>query len=93
MPHGEYAKCPRCGKVAHGHDEIEELFGYRYFGTKPQSWCRECRSNGKNNYNDDYDDDESEKLSVGEAAQIWASNGKDEDYMFGYTEEELEDAL
>ncbi len=34
-----------------------------------------------------------ESLSVYEAAEIWASNGKDEDYMFGYTEEELEDAL
>lgn len=44
MPHGEYAECPNCGKVAHGEDEIEELFGYRYDGTKPQSWCRECRS-------------------------------------------------
>ena len=86
MPHGEYANCSKCGKVAHGHDENEVLFGYRYFGTKPQSWCRECRSNGKNNYNDDdYDGDESEELSVGEAAQIWSSNGKDEDYMFEYT--------
>ena len=34
-----------------------------------------------------------ESLSVYEAAEIWASHGKDEDYMFGYTEEELEDAL
>jgi hypothetical protein len=34
-----------------------------------------------------------ETLSVYEAAEIWASHGKDEDYMFGYTEEELEDAL
>lgn len=39
------------------------------------------------------DEDDSERLSVWEAAEIWASNGKDEDYMFGYTEEELEDAL
>ena len=96
MPHGEYAKCPKCGKMAHGNDEIEELFGYRFFGTKPQSWCKECRANGKSSYNDndDYDDDdESDELSVWDAAQIWASNGKDEDYMFGYTEEELEDAL
>jgi hypothetical protein len=30
---------------------------------------------------------------VWDAADIWASNGKDEDYMFGYTEEELENAL
>jgi len=42
-------------------------------------------------YDEDYDD--SEKLSVGDAADIWLSNGKDEDYMFGYTEEELEDSL
>lgn len=46
MPHGEYAECPQCGKTAYGHDEIEELFGYRYAGTMPQSWCRECRSGG-----------------------------------------------
>ena len=39
---------------------------------------------------DDYEDkDDSERLSVWDAAQIWASNGKDEDYTFGYTEEEL----
>lgn len=43
----------------------------------------------------DYDDeeDEGEGLSVWDAAAIWASHGKDEDYMFGYTEDELEDAL
>lgn len=38
-------------------------------------------------------DDASEELSVYEAAEIWASNGKDSDYMFGYSEEELENAL
>ena len=47
-----------------------------------------------------YDEDETydtedtgEYLSVEDAALIWLSNGKDEDYMFGYTEEELNDAL
>jgi hypothetical protein len=39
------------------------------------------------------DDGNDESLSVYDAALIWASNSKDEDYMFGYTEEELEDAL
>ena len=39
------------------------------------------------------DEDDSEYLSVYDAALIWMSNGKDEDYTFGYTEEELEDAL
>lgn len=41
----------------------------------------------------DDEEDDSERLSVFDAALIWASNGKDEDYTFGYTEEELEDAL
>lgn len=41
----------------------------------------------------DVDEDDEERISVGDAALIWASNGKDEDYMFGYSEEELEDAL
>ncbi len=45
-------------------------------------------------FDDTHDeDDDNERLSVWDAAEIWASNGKDEDYMFGYTEEELEDAL
>ena len=53
-----------------------------------------------NDYSDDEedddkedDDDDSEGISVSDAALIWASHGKDEDYMFGYSEEELEDAL
>lgn len=44
-------------------------------------------------FDDDFEEDDSESLSVWDAAEIWASNGKDEDYMFGYTEEELEAAL
>ena len=44
---------------------------------------------------DDEDDDEhdSETLDVYDAALIWQSNGMDEDYMFGYTKEELRNAL
>jgi hypothetical protein len=53
-----------------------------------EMYCTNC------NYElDDDGDNDDEALSVYEAAEIWASNGKDEDYMFGYTEEELEDAL
>ena len=44
-------------------------------------------------YERDTEDSDEEGLSVYEAAEIWASKGKDEDYMFGYTEEELEAAL
>lgn len=51
----------------------------------------------KSKANDDIEDDEDyesdETLSVWDAAEIWASNGKDEDYTFGYTEGEPENAL
>ena len=43
--------------------------------------------------NGEYDEDDDEALDVYTAAEIWASNGKDEDYMFGYSEDELEAAL
>ena len=39
------------------------------------------------------DDDDGESLSVYDAALIWASNGKDEGYTFGYSEGKLERAL
>jgi hypothetical protein len=52
-------------------------------------YCENCRYG----LDDDIDVVDSESLSVYEAAEIWASHGKDEDYMFGYSEEELEDAL
>ncbi len=58
MPYGEYAECPNCGLVAHGEDEIEEDFGYRNVGSGksiPQSWCRDCRSQGSSNTDDDDD--------------------------------------
>lgn len=44
-------------------------------------------------YNDYDDYDDSDSLSVYDAALYWASNGKDEDYTFGFSVEELEDAL
>lgn len=73
------ATCPRCD------EELE------YLGSG--DW--ECPSCGKI-YNEDEDDDidfNGESISVYDAALIWVSNGRDEDYMFGYTEEELESAL
>ncbi len=51
------------------------------------------RKNSEDYGNENDDSDDSEALSVYDAAEIWASNGKDEDYTFGYTESELEDAL
>jgi len=45
----ESKKCPRCGIIANGEEEIEEKFGYRNMGDGrkepriPQSHCRKCR--------------------------------------------------
>lgn len=47
----------------------------------------------KNGDVDDGNYDDGEGVSAYDAALIWLSHGKDEDYTFGYTEEELEDAL
>ena len=45
---------------------------------------------GDNDDGVDDDDDGGELLSLEDAKDIWLSNGKDEDYTFGYSEEELE---
>lgn len=42
---------------------------------------------------EDYDEECEEALSVRDAADIWLSSGMDEDYTFGYTEEELRAVL
>jgi hypothetical protein len=44
---------------------------------------------GAGDDDDDADGDTGETLSVWDAADIWLSNGMDEDYRFGYTEDEL----
>lgn len=71
------------------------------FTTINNDWtCTECgHVNGTTydnivNYEYDNEDKEydEERLSVWDAAEIWRSRGRDEDYMFGYTEEELENA-
>lgn len=68
--------CPRCG------GPMRKAYSYSDW------WCDNCHAG----LDDDEDTDEEESLSVYEAADIWFSNGKDEDYMFGYTAEELEEA-
>ena len=47
---------------------------------------------GKGQFDED-DEEETERLSVSDAAMIWRSNGEDEDYMFGYSERALRKAL
>lgn len=75
---GETPDCPRCGHP------LTKKYVYSAM------YCEICRYGLED---DNEDGDNSETLSVYDAADIWASNGKDEDYMFGYTKEELERAL
>lgn len=49
-------------------------------------------SPGADDDDGDPDEETGERLSVWDAAQIWLSSGKDEDYMVGYTEDELQRA-
>ena len=79
--------CDDCGASLNEQDGFNPYCG---------SWtCTECGC--VNDIDEDEvvwsDDDDEERISVSDAADIWQSSGKDEDYMFGYTEEELEDAL
>jgi len=41
----EYAKCPKCEKIANGVEQVEELFGFRMMNGKKtvQSQCKKCR--------------------------------------------------
>ncbi|MCC9153589.1 hypothetical protein LZP81_11510 [Streptomyces parvulus] len=49
-------------------------------------YCEDCRCT----IGEDHDGDGvSESLSVHDAADIWLSNGMDEEYTFGYSDSEL----
>jgi len=37
-------QCPKCHIWAEGEEQIDELFGWRYEGQTPQSWCKTCRN-------------------------------------------------
>lgn len=75
---GETPDCPNCGTPLTKR--------YVFSGM----YCENCRYGLDD---DDEEDDDSEALSAYDAALIWQSNGRDEDYMFGYTEDELRRAL
>ena len=79
-----YSMCPNCGhRLSRYLDSFGNWDGETYI-------CTHCFGD---NDNDDYNDDDEDCLSVYDAALIWASNGKDEDYSFGYSDEDLDDAL
>lgn len=64
--------------------------GPRHYGRKKHP---EKETYSEYQMSDYEEDDDSECIDVEDAADIWMSSGKDEDYMFGYTQEELEAAL
>lgn len=74
-----YEMCPDCG---HRMRRVYDSWGTWDGSTYQCDYCS-------------YDDEEygGEVLDVYDAAEIWASNGKDEDFTFGYSEDELESAL
>lgn len=74
-----FAMCPNCGRRM---KRLKDEFGY---WDEESYYCENCASED--------DEDYEHEISVYDAADIWASNGKDEDYMFGYSKDELNDAL
>lgn len=99
-----YETCENCGKVFDVFEDMHELSeeGISLYDCwDDEILCADCARDYVDNldcdidgYDDDNDnDDSSESLSVDEAAEIWLSHGMDEDYTFGYTEEELRNAL
>lgn len=73
-----YEMCQICGHRLHRYyNEWGYWDGETYY-------CQYCA---------DEESEDDEQIDVYEAALIWASNGKDEDYTYGYSEDELENAL
>lgn len=100
-----YETCENCGKSFYPEDEHSDFQSQVSYKVSDADMyehgihCADCAASLlfdaiKEEFGeDDEDDEDHEGLSVYEAADIWASHGKDEDYMFGYTEDELENAL
>ena len=79
-----YAMCPVCGhRMRRNRDMFGNWDGETYV-------CDYCSGD---EYDDD-DEDEGENWSVHDAALAWLSNGFDDDETdYGYTAEEMRDAL
>ncbi len=71
--------CPGCGVEINLSDDYNEIW-----------FCPFCTAEIHFGEDDDYDE---ESLSAHDAALIWASHGKDDDYSFGFNSEELESEL
>lgn len=101
-----FDECERCGKR---FDMVKEDLEFISTASRTHSdvgtiryecdemLCSECALDCFYAKYDDDDDDDGEHggngLSLEDAALIYASNGCDEDYTYGYSEDELEDYL
>lgn len=107
--HDYYEECEQCGRRFHVCDDDDrfenECGDYGLVNTSREDistliLCADCALEVASERNEEYQkehpeyfEDDDHGIDVYEAAQIWASSGKDEDNMFGYSREELEDAL
>lgn len=56
-------------------------------------FCQYCHDHGLDSDYVDDDDEDDEAIDAEDAALIWLSHGCDEDYTFGYSEDELKNSL
>lgn len=83
-----------CNRTGDDGATIDMFDKYLCLNCSLDEYADKCYVPNDEEYDDDDDDDDGgESLSAYDAALIWASNGKDEDYTFGYSEDELEAAL
>lgn len=63
-------------------DTYEQVYHVQYYGPDDHD-----------DYDDEFDDDtdDGEYMDIYEARELYIGSGMDEDYTFGYTEDELDD--
>lgn len=64
-----------------------------FFDNEGYWYCQVCETSFDLGYNEFGEPINEESMSLEDAALIYGSNGCDEDYTYGYSEDELEDYL
>ena len=95
---GDYLEtCECCGKEFYPEDEISDFkrqVSHKVADANMYEHGILCADCAAEKLLDELEDDEAhDGCSVYEAALAWLSHGKDEDYMFGYSEDALEATL
>jgi hypothetical protein len=78
-----------CNKRFHPKGDDHDPNAYWFFCREPKGHMGNCDCPAAHELGDEDDAESGESLSVYDAADIWLSNGMDEDYTFGYDEREL----